>query len=223
MILPVGHEQGINLVQEASPSTPLLDVRELEVWRGEAPLFSNVELTLDAGEALFVAGRNGAGKSSLLRTLCGLGRPTRGEIHWSLPGSGESAGRELLFIGHHNGLREAMSGLENLTLYQGLAGRSGDEEECYRVLARFGLAALAEQPVRLMSQGQRRRVALCRLLLQPTRRVWVLDEPYTSLDRDSIDLLDEHIAGHLQAGGAAIITSHHSASSSFPSRRFSLD
>ena len=206
---------------EQVAACPLLRATGLQIWRGEAPLFSDVEITLREGEALFIAGRNGAGKSSLLRTLSGLGRPSQGQVEW-LGGQGELS-QNLLFIGHHNGLREALSALENLALYQGLAGEASDEGALEQALAHFGIGQLAEQPVRLMSQGQRRRVALCRLLLSPRRRLWVLDEPFTSLDRPSIALLETLISAHLAAKGAALITSHHQGAPAYPCRQFQLD
>ena len=213
-------------VIEQGPFSPLLQLADIEIRRGEAPLLSGVNLTLAEGEALFIAGRNGSGKSTLLRTICGLERPERGEILWQgRPVSSGDEGflRELLYIGHRNGLRDALTAVENLTLFLGLAGRSGENAILYDALDRFGLLELAERPVRMLSQGQGRRVALCRLLLPPRRRVWVLDEPYTSLDAPTMTLLDSLIAAHLQQGGAVLVASHHQHDVGYPCRSLQLE
>ena len=188
----------------------MLEVHDLECVRGERRLFSGVGFRLQAGELLSLQGRNGSGKTSLLRMLCGLSPAAAGEIRWrgELIGRlGETFRRELCYLGHHNAIKDELSPLENLLAGAHLADESLDEGCALDALERLGLAGRADLACRYLSQGQRRRVALARLCHE-RRALWVLDEPYVALDALAIELVAGLIGDHLQRGGLAVLTTH---------------
>lgn len=188
----------------------LLEVSRLKCVRGERPLFDGLGFRLCGGELLYLRGANGAGKTSLLRILCGLSRPEAGDILWNgkaVGDQGETFRQDLFYLGHHNALQEALTVAENLAFYASLAGTAPDPAASARALERMGLRACQRRLVRHLSQGQKRRVALSRLLLTRAS-LWILDEPFVALDQDSITLLAEVIGAHLQSGGMAVLTSH---------------
>lgn len=200
---------------------PGLEVETLACRRGDRLLFSGLGFALSAGEALQVEGHNGSGKTSLLRMLCGLSRPAEGEIRWrgrAIERSGEEFNAELLYIGHHNGLKEELTGLENLTLAARVRGEPCSEEACLDALARMGLAGLQELPAAMLSQGQRRRLALSRLLLSRAP-LWILDEPFTALDRKAVAQMRATIEGHLAGGGVLVMVTHQDEPIAAPLRR----
>lgn len=173
-------------------------------------MFKDVSSTLHAGEWLYVAGANGVGKTSLLRMLCGLAPIEAGDILWnqqSITRQREAYRQDLCYLGHLNALQESMSVAENLRFTSALAGVQADEAQTREVLAHFGLRGRAQQLVRHLSQGQKRRVALSRLVLSRAR-LWVLDEPYVAMDEGGVRFLADLIANHLNAGGLAVLTSH---------------
>ncbi len=185
----------------------MLDVINLTCARGDRPLFRNLSFRLEPGQLLHVRGENGSGKTTLLRTLCGLSRPLEGEIRWS----GQSAieqpddlRRALCYVGHANALHGDLTGAENLQFETCLAGTGGDVRTA---LAETGLVRAATLPCKLLSQGQKRRTALARLLTQD-KLLWVLDEPLTALDVRAVAGLLERFARHLGRGGLIVLTSH---------------
>lgn len=188
-------------------------------------LFSGLDCTLHAGRWLYLAGANGAGKTSLLRMVCGLSPVEAGQIRWNDIPIGQQAQayrRELFYLGHLNALQESLSVLENLTFLSLLAGTRPTSATLLAALARFGLHSRQHQLVRHLSQGQKRRVALARLLLTDAR-LWLLDEPFVAMDADGIDLLAGLIAAHLQAGGLAVLTSHQTVDiGGIPAQRLEL-
>ena len=189
----------------------MLRVVALACVRGEQPLFSNLSFDLDGGELLWVEGENGSGKTSLLRILAGLAAAESGAVAWRgqpARGLGEDFTRELLFLGHANGLKDDLTVTENLRFAARLGGFPADPAAVAAAIASVGLSHRAHLAVRLLSQGQRRRAALARLWLDRLRALWILDEPFAALDVDSIDRLAARIATHLDAGGAAVLTSH---------------
>jgi heme exporter protein A len=150
-------------------SDVLLEARGLECTRGERRLFAALSLALHAGELLRIGGVNGSGKTSLLRMLCGLLPPTEGEVLWRgerISELRDEYSRELLYIGHTSALKDDLTAVENLRVAAALAGRPVDAAGASQALARLGLAASTRLPTRVLSQGQRRRVALARLLLR---------------------------------------------------------
>ncbi len=187
-----------------------LEVSNLKCVRGERPLFDGLGFRLESGQLLYLRGANGAGKTSLLRLLCGLARPEAGQILWNAKPIDDQAGvfrQDLFYLGHHNALQEALTVDENLAFYAALAGAKADPANTSSALERMGLRACQRRLVRHLSQGQKRRVALSRLMLN-SASLWVLDEPFVALDQDSIALLAGVISAHLQRGGMAVLTSH---------------
>lgn len=188
----------------------MLQASNLECERGERSLFTPLSFFLDAGELLDLQGENGSGKTSLLRMLCGLSPPARGEIRWrgeTIRSLGEEYRRELCFLGHHNAIKEELTPLENLIASASLAGELLEEEAALEALEVIGLAGRADLACRHLSQGQKRRVALARLVKE-RRALWVLDEPFVALDIAAVELVAGLIGAHLQRGGLAILTTH---------------
>ncbi len=188
----------------------MLEVVELECRRGDRLLFSGLSFTLEPGTLLHVRGRNGSGKTTLLRTLCGLLTPDGGDILWNgenVRRLGEDFHRETLYFGHLNGIKSDLTACENLTVSAILDGDRAQESDILAALDRMGLAGFEDLPTKMLSQGQKKRVALARLLLSKAP-LWILDEPFTALDLEAIDRLQKLIAGHVAAEGLTILTTH---------------
>ena len=187
-----------------------LAVSNLKCVRGERLLFDGLGFRLDSGQLLHLRGANGAGKTSLLRLLCGLSRPEAGQILWNatpIDVQAEVFRQNLFYLGHHNALQEALTVDDNLAFYAALAGAEPNAADTGSALERMGLRGCQRRLVRHLSQGQKRRVALSRLMLNRAS-LWVLDEPFVALDQNSITLLAGVIAAHLRGGGMAVLTSH---------------
>lgn len=188
----------------------MLETANLECIRGDRCLFAGVGFRLEEGELLYLQGRNGSGKTSLLRMLCGLLPAAAGEIRWrgqAIGRLGEDYRRELCFLGHHNAIKEELTPLENLTTSAQLAGEALDEGQALDALELLGLAGREDLACRYLSQGQKRRVALSRLVNEQ-RPLWLLDEPFVALDAAAVDLVAGLIGAHLQRGGLAVLTTH---------------
>jgi heme exporter protein A len=189
----------------------MLEIRDLACQRGEQLLFSGVSFDVGAGELLWVEGRNGAGKTSLLRILCGLSPAEAGTVRWqgeSIRNARESFFGDTLFLAHSNGLKDDLTIAENLRFHGRLAGIAVDAERIDGALRACGLAERRDLAVRYLSQGQRRRAALARLWLAQSRKLWILDEPFAALDAESVERLAVHLGAHLEAGGLAVLTTH---------------
>lgn len=187
----------------------MLEAVDLECVRGDRPLFSHLSFSLKPGELLHVTGANGTGKTTLLRTLCGLTRAHAGEIRWrgnAIQKLGDDYHSDLAYIGHANGIQGDLSPLENLGVAASLGGNAHDEQ-ILATLERLGLAAFRHFPSKILSQGQKRRLALARLLVEH-KPLWILDEPLSGLDVDSVALMTTILIEHLSRGGLIIITSH---------------
>ena len=185
----------------------MLEAAELECERGARTLFRGVSFVLRAGELLRVAGANGSGKTSLLRILCGLARPSAGEVRWKgqpIAGLKEDYTRELVYIGHAPAVKDDLTPRENLEIGCRLAGRAAGGEALAAALARLGVPEL---PVRKLSQGQRRRAALARLLVSDAL-LWLLDEPFATLDAEGISNLNGLMEKQVGRGGAVVYTTH---------------
>lgn len=188
----------------------MLEVSNLACSRGDHRLFSGLSFALHPGHIMQVQGENGSGKTSLLRTLCGFMMPDEGDIVWN--GSSVSELQEeyyadMLYLGHLNAIKDELSGLENLRISAGLSGIELDEKEAIAALRRMGLKGRELLPTKVLSQGQRRRVALARLLVSDAK-LWVLDEPLAALDVAAVALIEELIAEHLARQGMVIFTTH---------------
>lgn len=187
--------------------TPLLEARALAFARNDEPVFGPLDFGLHAGDVVLVEGDNGAGKTTLLKVLSGLLPPSSGAI--LLGGEPLTVARlsqQVSLLGHLPGLKLDLSPAENLRYTVGLLGqRAGTRLE--DALAEVGLDGYEDVPTRQLSAGQKKRVALARLLLVPSA-LWLLDEPYANLDREGIDLVNRLLHRHAERGGAALVTSH---------------
>jgi len=188
----------------------MLEVRELECVRGDHRLFAGLNFTLQAGELLHLRGSNGSGKTSLLRTICGLMVPADGEVLWqgeNIRSLRDEFYRNLTYLGHLGAIKGDMSAWENLHLSCQMTGLSIDDNHLVDALVQMGLGGREELPTKVLSQGQKRRVALARLLISDAP-LWVLDEPFTALDVRAVEFLKELIGSHLQKQGMVILTTH---------------
>ena len=188
----------------------MLEASNLECVRGERRLFAGVGFRLERGEMLYLQGKNGSGKTSLLRMLCGLTPPADGEIFWRgapIRKLGDEFRADLCYLGHHNAIKEELTPLENLLASAKLAEESLDDDSALDALEQVGLRGREDLACRYLSQGQKRRVALARLVHE-RRALWILDEPYVALDPAAVELVAGLIGAHLQRGGLAVLTTH---------------
>lgn len=190
--------------------THRLEAVGLECARGDRRLIRGLAFAVESGELLHVRGPNGTGKTTLLRALCGLFEPQEGEVRWNggdIRKLREEFFREALYLGHLNGIKLELNALENLSIAAVLDGDHVTEDQVFAALRRMGLAGYEDLPAKVLSQGQKKRVALARLLLSDAR-LWVLDEPFTALDTAAVELLRGMIVEHVERGGIAVITTH---------------
>ncbi|MBE7636285.1 heme ABC exporter ATP-binding protein CcmA [Sneathiella sp. P13V-1] len=183
-----------------------LTASDLSSIRQERQIFAGVDLSLQEGELLWVKGRNGAGKSSLLRIMARLLSSPTGKVLWQGDDVAEDPEpylSNLQYIGHQDGLKTAFSPKENLQFWVDFHGR-GDVS---KALEAFELAPIADSPVRILSAGQKKRTHLARLVACPAP-LWILDEPVSSLDVHFIDLFRHVLKTHLNNGGMALLATH---------------
>ncbi|MGO8754097.1 MAG: cytochrome c biogenesis heme-transporting ATPase CcmA [Gallionellaceae bacterium] len=188
----------------------MLEICDLACTRGDHQLFSGLSFSLSNGELLRVEGANGSGKTSLLRTLCGFIQPAAGEVRWrgqNIHELDEDYYAEMVYLGHHNAIKDELNALENLRISAGIAGCAVDDKQAVSALRRMGLRGRETLPVKVLSQGQRRRVALARLLVG-NASLWILDEPLTALDVGAVGMMQELIGEHLANRGMVIYTTH---------------
>ena len=191
----------------AADAIPALTVRGLACQRGGRLVFRDLDCDMRAGEAIVLRGPNGSGKSSLLRLLAGLLRPSAGTIAWDgtdIDEDRDAHRARVAYLGAADALKSGLTLAENLAFHAALRGGGGDP---HAALSALGLGALAGLPARRLSQGQRRRAALARLVVTPAR-LWLLDEPTLALDEDAIGRLGTMLGAHLAAGGMAAIATH---------------
>jgi len=182
---------------------------DLACRRGERLVFTGLSFRVAAGEVLLLRGPNGSGKSSLLRCMAGLLAPAAGAQTWNdqpVALDPDAHRGRLRYLGHQDAVKPALTVLENLALWQQLHGLR-DAAALARALAALGLDRLAELPARLLSAGQRRRVALARLLAAPAP-LWLLDEPTTALDDDGVARFAHLVGDHRAGGGLVVLSSH---------------
>lgn len=188
----------------------MLAANDLSCVRGERALFSGISFSLQPGELLHVHGRNGSGKTSLLRMLCGLSTPVQGEILWqnqSLRALGDEFYAAVTYLGHQNAIKDELTAIENLRTSASLAGKELSDSEACTGLQAMGLAGKEDLQAKVLSQGQRRRLALARLPLGKSL-LWLLDEPLAALDTVGVTLVENMLDAHLLKGGMAVVTTH---------------
>jgi len=186
-------------------------------------VLKGVSFELGSGELLHVTGPNGSGKTTLLRVLTGLLRPEQGRIAWhgeEIAAAPSDYQRALAYASHEPALKSDLSALENLRFLVGLKRRLSTAE-LTAALQRTGVAHCADLPVRVLSAGQRRRVAMARVLAVQAK-LWLLDEPYTNLDVAGTELLSSLLQSHVAAGGMALVVAHHELNVEMARRRLDL-
>jgi heme exporter protein A len=185
--------------------------RELACIRGERGVFARLAFRVKRGDALVLIGPNGSGKSSLLRLMAGLMRPAAGMLAWDgadVSDDPEAHRARLHYVGHADAVKPALTVAENLDFWARYRGLDGDAAARARsALDAFGIAGLADVPGRYLSAGQKRRLALARVLSAPAS-LWLLDEPKTALDSEAAVRVDAAIARHRAGGGMVVISMH---------------
>jgi heme exporter protein A len=200
-----------------------LTVEKIHVWRGDRHVLKGVSLALAPGELLQVAGPNGTGKTTLLRVACGLLRPEQGRIAWCgrpIAGIRPQFQSALVYAAHEPALKGDLTALETLQYLVGMK-RSVRTAELEAALERTGVGRCAQLPVRVLSAGQRRRVALARVLAMQSP-LWMLDEPFTNLDAAGSALVTDLLREHVSASGMALVVAHHEIALSARLRRLEL-
>lgn len=201
----------------------LINVENLSAERDGRVLFSGLDFSVGTGQVVQVTGANGTGKTTLLRILCGLLPATAGEIYWRGKLSASQRyefSRDVLFLGHAPGFKAGLSPRENLQWYFALRQHT-TIDDIDKALAQVGLRGYEDTVCFQLSAGQQRRVALARLLVS-SASLWVLDEPFTAIDKQGVGELETIIADHADSGGSVILTSHQDLSASAQVKQISL-
>jgi len=188
----------------------MLELIGLTCLRGGRRLFENVSFKANPGELVHLQGANGSGKTSLLRILTGLSSPDAGEVRWNganILDARDAFVADMLYLGHQPAIKDDLTVRENLVVSSRLAGLNPTPDLVKSAIEIVGLGGRATVPARVLSQGQRRRLALARLWLD-NRRLWILDEPFTALDVNATVLLESRLAQHLSEGGMVVLTTH---------------
>ncbi len=189
----------------------MLNTEELSCQRGRHLLWSDINLTLDVGQLLFVSGANGRGKSSLLRILAGLSSPNSGEVLWcgeKITNNSLMYRSQLLYIGHQPPLKPELNAIENLIFLTQLHGQGMGEDQIISALQIWELKGKTIYlPTKHLSQGQKQRVTLTQLSLLE-KNLWILDEPFNSLDNNGSNILSKELEKHFAKNNLAVITSH---------------
>jgi heme exporter protein A len=202
---------------------PLLELREVVCERDETPLFAPLSLALRGGDVVQLEGANGIGKTSLLRCLCGLSSRFHGELRFrGAPIEHQRAefAAASIFLGHATGLKAALSARENLLWWAGLRGIDA-RTVADTALARVGLVGYEDSPCYQLSAGQQRRAALARLFIADLP-LWILDEPFTAIDRQGVKELEGWLAAHADSGGAVLLTTHQTLTLPRPLQKVAL-
>ena len=197
----------------------LLSAQGISCQKQDRILFEDISLTVASGELIHLQGTNGAGKTSLIRILVGLSTPDTGSV--SLTNSSLD-NYPLIYLGHKLGLNRHLSSVENLQFWANMHGIFISTDELYALLARFNLVGLEDVPSGELSAGQQRRVSLARTQLLPAN-IWILDEPYTSLDTQGVSFIQNLIDEFVEGGGAVLMTSHQSLQSRLPVKNITLE
>ena len=190
----------------------VLTLNNIACERGENRLFEGCSFMLNQGDWVQIEGHNGIGKTSLLRILAGLALPAEGEVLWNgqkIQKCREEYYSELFYLGHHAGIKPELTPWENLRFYQKVQGVVLSDEALWFALEKVALVGREDLPCSHLSAGQQRRVALAKLWLTK-QQLWILDEPFTAIDKKGVADLIAHIEQHCQNGGMVIFTSHQS-------------
>lgn len=179
-----------------------MTAQDLGLRRGRQWLVRRLHVAVKPGALIWLRGENGSGKTTLLRTLAGLSRPAEGSVFRS------AAGERPLYIGHQSALKDDLDARVALRFLLELRGHAPAESDLDTALECWGVRRAADRPVRTLSQGQQRRIALCRLLLEPATALWLLDEPLDALDDAGVALVHAVMGKHVRTGGAVVLTSH---------------
>ncbi|MBF7053904.1 cytochrome c biogenesis heme-transporting ATPase CcmA [Halomonas sp. KAO] len=201
-----------------------LQASDLACERDDRWLFEGLDLDIRGGEIVRVEGPNGSGKTTLLKILSGQLADYQGELFWNerpMRQARQAFLENLLYLGHAPGVKAALTPLENLAWYQALAGEPVQEAARLAALEAVGLAGFEDLPAGQLSAGQQRRVALARLELTP-RPLWVLDEPFTAIDREGVAALEARLVAHTRSGGCVLVTTHHELKASQQLRHIRL-
>lgn len=203
----------------------MIEAIELQCERGHRRLFDQLSFVVSAGQCLHIAGDNGAGKTSLLRILCGLLRPTSGEVRWQGRPIGkvrDEYGADLVYVGHLNGVKDDLTAAENLRTWAAMAGLSVGADQVAQALRLLAIERFARWQAGQLSQGQKRRIGLARLSLAGRARLWILDEPFNALDRRGVETLNQLIERHVAGAGAVVLTTHQAWEAPVPVIRLDL-
>ncbi|WP_261815587.1 cytochrome c biogenesis heme-transporting ATPase CcmA [Vibrio gallicus] len=188
----------------------MLQINELTAIRDERVLFENLSFCVKAGDLIQVEGRNGTGKTTLLRIIAGLGDKESGSIEWngeSIFSERDAFHQDLLFLGHQTGVKRDLNAFENLSFYLQMTNQYFPEQQIWQALTKVGLAGREDVPVAQLSAGQQRRVALARLWLSK-HPLWILDEPLTAIDKQGVSVLEQLFLQHTEQGGMVLLTTH---------------
>jgi heme exporter protein A len=198
----------------------MLEAIALGCVRGDRLLFRDIAFSAAQGSLLHVRGPNGSGKTSLLRMICGLAAPASGQLCWGarpIAALGDEYRSQFVYMGHYNAVKDDLNAVENLATSAHLGGLRFVAEDVAAALERFGLQAHLHLPCRVLSQGQKRRVALARIVLAKSRPLWILDEPFTALDARAVVLVQDLLETHLKCGGIVVLTTHQEVAVAAPS------
>jgi heme exporter protein A len=201
-----------------------LSVEKVHVWRGERHVLKGLSIAVRARELLHISGPNGTGKTTLLRVASGLLRPEQGSVSWlgrQIRHAPAQYQAQMAYSSHEPALKGDLTPLENLRFAVGLKRRV-TIPELRSVLDRTGVGPVVDLPTRVLSAGQRRRVALARVLAM-NAALWLLDEPYSNLDAAGSELMSELLQAHVQGGGVAVVVAHHSLALDCNVRRLELN
>jgi heme exporter protein A len=190
-----------------------LSVHDVGCERDDRILFENLNIAVQKGDLIQLVGPNGAGKTTLLRLMAGLNQDFSGEVRWkgkNIQSCFHDYARQRLYIGHLSAIKKVLTPLENLRWFVS-SWPEVKEDDLWKALEEVTLAGYEDVPCQQLSAGQQRRVALARLLVTPTP-LWILDEPFTALDKEGVAWLEQQLAHHVEKGGSVLITSHHALS-----------
>ena len=186
-------------------------LENLACTRGGAALFADLSRSIAPGQLLHIVGKNGSGKSSLLRILCGLLSPSSGQVKWSgqsIRADAEQFNAQLIYLGHIPALKGDLTAAENIYSAALCRQETPSMHAVETALATAGLPSIAHKMVRTLSQGQKQRIALAQLHLKPSKQFWLLDEPFNALDADANYALQNCLQSHLALGGIIALSSH---------------